>query len=155
MRTGPIDILIAEDNLSDAELILESLAAVCPVERVHIARDGVEALEFLFCSGEYSDRSCEVPPRLILLDIKLPKVDGLEVLQALKTNSKTRGIPVVVLTSSNLERDVSSAYRAGANSYLQKPIDFARFREVVRNLGNYWLMLNETPPERPVSEEER
>jgi CheY-like chemotaxis protein len=139
-------MLLAEDNASDADLILASLAKVGLTEAIHIVHDGVETLDFVFCRGEHAERVEAIPLRVIVLDVKLPKIDGFEVLRELKSDSRTSGIPVVMLTSSNIDRDVSRAYQLGANSYLQKPVDFEQFRETIRQLGLYWLTMNEPPP---------
>jgi len=136
------DVLLAEDNPSDAELIMETLAEVVDPKRLHRVRDGVEALEFL----EARSRGGRAPLSLVLLDIKLPRVDGLEVLQRLRAAPRGRFVPVVMLTSSRIDRDVASAYGLGTNGYVQKPVEFARFREVIRCLGQYWLAFNEPPP---------
>ena len=147
MSEVDIDILLVEDSPDDAELTLHSLRRNNLANRIHWARDGEEGLEFLFCRGPFSGRSFQRPPKVVLLDLKLPKVDGLEVLRQLKEDPRTRSIPVVVLTSSREEADVVRGYRNGANSYVQKPVDFERFREAVRQLGLYWLVTNEPPPE--------
>jgi two-component system response regulator len=144
--TSDIQLLLVEDNPSDAELMLTSLRVEFGHDRLFVARDGVEALDFLFCRGAFSDRSFDSPPRLVLLDVKLPKVDGLEVLRQIKSDSRTLAIPVVMLTSSRIEQDVMRAYRFGANSYVQKPMEFERFRETVHGLGRYWLTINERAP---------
>jgi CheY-like chemotaxis protein len=143
---APWSVLLAEDSASDADLILASLAKDGLHEGVHVVHDGVEALDFLFARGAYTSRIHEPPPRFVLLDLKLPKVDGLEVLREIKANPRTHAIPVVMLTSSNIERDVVRGYQLGANSYVQKPVDFERFRETVRQIGQYWLMVNEPVP---------
>ncbi len=140
-----VDLLIAEDTPSDAELIRESLGAGI-ASRTYVACDGVEALDFLFCRGAFRDRAFDHPPRLVMLDIKLPKIDGLEVLMEVKRNPRTRAIPVVMLTSSAIDADVMRAYALGANSFVQKPMEFERFRAVVRAAGDYWLMVNQRPP---------
>ena len=155
MTTRPILMLLAEDNQSDADLILESLARDGYSDAVHVVHDGVEALDCVFCRGEYADRSPEPELRVIVLDVKLPKVDGFAVLRELKADSRTRSMPVVMLTSSNIARDVARGYEIGANSYLQKPVDFERFRQTVRHLGLYWLSMNEPPPPPPFTEEAR
>jgi two-component system, response regulator len=141
-----VDLLLAEDNASDAELILESLATYNLGDRMFTVRDGEEALDFLFGRGPFVTRAQDPLPRLVLLDVKLPKVSGLDVLAALRADPRTLTVPIVMLTSSNLERDVARAYELGANSYVQKPMDFGRFRDVVRMVGSYWLNTNEPPP---------
>ena len=146
MSAACADVLLAEDNPSDAELILESLAAVVDPARVHRVHDGVEALDFLSGRGAYVTRPLDAPLRLILLDIKLPRVDGLEILRRLREDARTRFVPVVMLTSSKVERDVQAAYALGVNGYVQKPVDFGRFREVLRCTGTFWLAVNEGPP---------
>jgi two-component system response regulator len=140
------EILLVEDNPSDAELTLHALQKNNLAKRIRLARDGEEALDFLLCRGAFADRQFDAPPNLVLLDLKLPKVDGIEVLQEIKANARTRSIPVVVLTSSKEERDLVKSYRLGVNSYIQKPVSFADFQHVVRQLGMYWLLLNSNPP---------
>ena len=144
-----IDILLVEDNLSDAELAMEALRGESVANRVLHVHDGAEALDFLFSRGKFSTRDEELPPRLVLLDIKLPKVDGFSVLREMKQHPATRVIPVVMLTSSNVERDVALCYRLGVNSYVQKPVDFDQFRQTVQLVGRYWLGVNATPPVSP------
>jgi two-component system response regulator len=139
-----VEILLVEDNPDDAELALLALKRNHLANRIHLARDGAEALEFLFHSGEPGQPEPE-PARLILLDLKLPKVDGLEVLQRLKADPRTRHIPVVMMTSSREERDVIASYQLGVNSYIVKPVDFEQFTEAVHQLGLYWLLLNHLP----------
>lgn len=141
-----LEILLVEDSPADIELTLHSLRRNNLANRIHVVRDGEEAIDYLFCRGAYSERSFEEPPRLVLLDIKLPKVDGLEVLRQLKGDPRTKAIPVVILTSSREEQDIVNGYHLGVNSYLQKPVDFDRFREIVRQLGLYWIVVNEPPP---------
>jgi two-component system, response regulator len=136
-----------EDNPSDAELTLHALQKSKLANRVQLARDGEEALDFLFCRGIFSNRRIESAPRLVLLDLKLPKVDGLQVLQEVKRDVRTRAIPIIVLTSSREERDLVSSYRLGVNSYIQKPVNFGEFQDVVQQMGLYWLLLNSRPPE--------
>ena len=146
MTRDEIEILLVEDNPSDVELTLHTLRKNNLANRVHIVRDGTEALDFLFCRGTYSARRFEEPPRLVLLDLKLPKVDGLEVLRQVKSDPRTKAIPVVILTSSKEERDLVNGYQLGVNSYIQKPVDFGEFRETVKQLGLFWLLVNEPPP---------
>jgi two-component system response regulator len=143
--TAPVEILLVEDNPSDVELALHALAKHHLANRIQVVRDGAEALEFVFCTGAYAQRANENSPRVILLDLKLPKVDGLEVLRQIKADERTRAIPVVVLTSSREEPDIAESYRLGVNSYIVKPVDFEQFTEAVRQLGLYWLLLNEPP----------
>lgn len=145
MTQRQIEILLVEDNQDDIELTLHALRKENLANNIHVARDGEEALEFLFCSGAHADRSFNCPPRLVLLDLKLPKVEGREVLRRLKADPRTRAIPVVILTSSREERDLVSSYDLGANSYIQKPVDFEQFRETVKNMGFYWLVINQAP----------
>jgi two-component system response regulator len=142
-----IEILLVEDNPADVELALHALRKNKLANHVQVARDGEEAVEFVFCRGVYSSRRIDRPPKLILLDLKLPKVDGLEVLRQLKSDSRTKGIPVVVLTSSKEESDLVQSYQLGVNSYIQKPVDFDQFRETVKQLGLYWLVVNQPPPQ--------
>jgi CheY-like chemotaxis protein len=146
MSPTPVQMLLAEDSPSDADLILASLAKDGYAEAVHVVHDGVETLDFVFCRGEYADRDQEPRLRVIVLDVKLPKVDGFEVLRELKADERTRSIPVVMLTSSNIDSDVARGYELGANSYVQKPVDFEEFRRTVRHLGLYWMTMNEQPP---------
>jgi two-component system response regulator len=140
-----IEILLVEDNKDDVELTLHALRKEKLANSIHVARDGEEALDFLFCNGPHSSRSFNQPPRLVLLDLKLPKVDGMEVLRRLKADPRTRTIPVVILTSSREERDLVQGYGLGANSYIQKPVDFEQFRETVKSAGFYWLLINQRP----------
>jgi two-component system, response regulator len=146
-----VEILLVEDSPEDAELTVHSLRRNNLANRIHWARDGEEGLDFLFCRGAFSSRSFQHPPKVVLLDLKLPKVDGLEVLRILKEDARTKSIPVVVLTSSREEADVVRGYRNGANSYVQKPVEFEQFREAVRQLGLYWLVTNEPPSEATFS----
>ncbi len=143
-----IEILLVEDDPSDVRLTLRELERENIRNRIAVARDGAEALDFLFCRGEFQDRLPNHPPKLVLLDLKLPKVNGLEVLREIKTNPVTRPIPVVVLTSSGEERDVVDSYKLGVNSYIQKPVDFEQFRQTIKNLGLYWLVVNRLPPDK-------
>jgi CheY-like chemotaxis protein len=141
-----IEILLVEDNPSDAELTVHALRKSRTANRIQLVRDGEEALDFLFCRGAYSARTFDNAPRLILLDLKLPKVDGLQVLEKVKADSRTRAIPMIILTSSKEERDMVSGYKLGVNSYIQKPVNFAEFQKVVEQLGLYWLLVNCKPP---------
>ena len=142
-----IEILLVEDNPDDVELALFALKKNNFANTVHVVRDGEEALDFLFCRAAHSARSFDRPPKVVLLDLKLPKIDGLEVLRALKNDPRTKAVPVVVMTSSKQQRDMVEGYKLGVNSYIQKPIDFAEFREIIRQLGYYWLVINQpTPP---------
>jgi two-component system response regulator len=146
MRAAEVEILLVEDNPKDVELTLHALRKENLCNHIHVARDGEEALDFLFCRGSYSDRSLDHPPKLVILDLKLPKVDGMEVLREIKKNVHTQAIPVTVLTSSKEDRDLVESYKLGVNSYIQKPVDFNQFRETVKKLGLYWLVVNQTPP---------
>ena len=139
------EILLVEDSQDDVDLTLHTLRRENLANHVAVVRDGEEALDFLFCRGPHAQRSFERPPRLVLLDLKLPKVEGIEVLGQVKGDPRTRMIPVVILTSSREERDLVSSYNLGANSYIQKPVDFDQFRQVVKGLGLYWLVINQLP----------
>ncbi len=139
---GGVEILLVEDNANDETLTLHALEKYHVTNRVYVVRDGAEALEFLFCTGRYADRHISDRPKVILLDIKLPLVDGLEVLRRVKSDVRTKTIPVVMLTSSREERDLVESYRLGVNSYIVKPVDFDQFTEAARALGMYWLLLN-------------
>jgi len=145
MGEQEVEILLVEDNPNDLELALYALKRNNIANSIHVARDGTEALDFIFAQGEYVHRRLEDVPKLILLDLKLPKIDGLEVLKRIKSDPRTRIIPVVVLTSSTEERDIIESYQLGVNSYITKPVDFEQFTEVVRQLGFYWLLLNKRP----------
>lgn len=140
-----VEILLVEDNPQDLELAQRALRKANLTNRIHVARDGEEALEFLFCEGPHSARRIEDTPKVILLDLKLPKVDGLEVLRRLKGDPRTRTIPVVVLTSSKEQNDVVESYHLGVNSYIVKPVNFDSFVGAVQQLGMYWLLLNQAP----------
>ena len=139
-------ILLVEDNSDDAVLTMRALKKNNLGNNIYLVRDGVEALDFLFCKNTYSDRDPHDLPQLILLDIKMPRMDGLEVLRHLRENERTRFLPVVILTSSKEEQDLIEGYKSGVNSYIRKPIDFSQFLGAVRQLGFYWLGLNEAPP---------
>jgi two-component system, response regulator len=146
MPERPVEILLVEDNPDDVELTLHAFQKHNLANRVHVVRDGAEALDFLFCTGTHEHRRIEDSPKLVLLDLKLPKVDGLEVLRRMKDDPRARMIPVVVLTSSREDRDITESYQLGVNSYIVKPVNFEQFTEAARQLGLYWLLLNEPPP---------
>lgn len=145
MNASAVEILLVEDSPEDLELTLRALQKANVGNRIEIARDGAEALDFIFCEGAHAGRRIEDIPRLILLDLKLPKVDGLEVLQRIKGDPRTKSIPVVILTSSKEQRDVVEGYRLGVNSYIVKPVNFEGFTQAVQQLGFYWLLLNQPP----------
>jgi|SRR5271170_6793179 len=141
-----IEILLVEDNPNDAELTLYALHKNKMANHVEHVRDGVEALDFLFCRGEFAGRDPGSGPKLVLLDLKLPRLNGLDVLAQVKRDPRTKAIPIVVLTSSKEERDLVESYMLGVNSYIQKPVDFSEFQNVVKQLGLYWLLVNAKPP---------
>jgi two-component system response regulator len=145
MADHTIEVLLVEDNPNDVELALHSFKQHNLANRVQVARDGAEALDFIFGTGPYAGRRLHDGPMVVLLDLKLPRVDGLEVLRRVKTDPQTRALPVVMLTSSSEERDVVESYQLGVNSYIVKPVDFEQFSEAVRQLGLYWVLLNEPP----------
>ena len=139
-------ILLVEDNPSDIELTMRALERSRIANELVVAEDGAEALDYLFCEGTYADRTGADLPALTLLDLKLPRVPGLEVLRRIRANVRTKRMPVVILTSSQEEQDVGTGYDLGVNSYIRKPVDFNRFAEAIQQLGLYWLVLNELPP---------
>ena len=143
--TDHIEILLVEDNPADAEMTLRALRRNNLANKVHWVKDGAQALEFMFRGGEYASRDPASTPKLVLLDIKMPKVDGIEVLRRLKEGEETRSVPVVVMTSSNEERDVIESYRLGVNSYIVKPVQFETFLETVAKIGLYWVITNRVP----------
>jgi two-component system response regulator len=145
METNQVEILLVEDNPNDVELTLRALKKNNLANHVQVVCDGAEALDFIFGKGNYSDRDINHHPKVVLLDLKLPKVNGIEVLQKIRANEQTKSIPVVVLTSSREERDVVDAYNLGVNSYIVKPVDFDNFVKTVSDLGMYWLLLNQPP----------
>jgi len=140
-----IDVLLVEDNPQDAELTIRSLKKYNMANNLFVVEDGAEALDFIFCKGKFAVREISQPPKVILLDLKLPKVSGLEVLREVKKDAHTRKIPVVVVTSSHEDPDIKAAYDLGANSYVIKPVDFEAFADCVSKLGCYWLLVNQTP----------
>lgn len=146
MNLGELDILLVEDNQDDMDLALHTLRRERLANKVFVARDGEEALDFLFCRGAFAQRSFNHPPKFVLLDLKLPKVDGIEVLKQVKSDPRTKTIPIVIMTSSKEERDLVAGYNLGANSYIQKPVDFDQFRETVKSVGLYWLVTNQPVP---------
>ena len=145
MMANGVEILLVEDNPRDVEMTLRALKKRNLANHVHVAKDGAEALDFLFATGAYVARNPNHAPKVVLLDLKLPKVSGLEVLKKLKSDERTRTIPVVVLTSSQEEKDRTESYRLGVNSYIAKPVDFDKFVDAVGELGLYWLVINEPP----------
>jgi two-component system response regulator len=140
-----VEILLVEDNPNDVELTLHALRASNLANNIKVARDGAEALDFIMCRGPHADRDIGHGPNLILLDLKLPKVEGIEVLRQTKADARTKMIPIVVLTSSKEDKDIVESYELGVNSYITKPVDFQQFMEAVRNLGLYWLVYNQPP----------
>ncbi len=145
MDANAVEILLVEDNPADVELTLRALKKHNLANKVFVVKDGAEALEYIFATGSYSHRKIENAPKVILLDLKLPKVNGLEVLRKIKSDERTKVIPVVVLTSSAEERDIVDSYKLGVNSYIVKPVDFDKFLNAVQELGFYWVLLNKPP----------
>jgi CheY-like chemotaxis protein len=146
MNNNEVEMLLVEDDPNDVELTLLALRKHKLANKIHVVRDGEEALDFVFSRGAYSHRTSNDPPKVILLDLKLPKINGLEVLKIVKSDPRTRAVPVVVMTSSREQRDMVEGYRLGVNSYIQKPIDFHQFQTIIRDLGYYWLVVNQSPP---------
>lgn len=140
-----LEIFLVEDNPNDLQLTLRALKKARVGNRIHVARDGEEAVDYLFGEGAFAGRDVADTPKMILLDLKLPKIDGIDVLRRIKSDARTQCIPVVVLTSSKEQRDVVDSYRLGVNSYIVKPVDFERFAAAVQELGMYWLLLNQSP----------
>jgi len=145
INQSTVEILLVEDNPQDAEMAIRALKKNNLANNVALVTDGVEALDFIFARGAYSDRKIENGPKVILLDLKLPKVDGLEVLKVVKSDERTKIIPIIALTSSSEEKDIIESYRLGVNSYIVKPVDFDKFVEAIKGLGFYWLLLNQSP----------
>ena len=141
-----VEVLLVDDNASDVELTIRALRRQKLASAIHVAGDGQQALDFLFCRGPHADRSFGAPPKVIFLDLKMPKVDGIEVLREIRRDQRTRVIPVVILTSSKEERDLLEGYRLGVNAYIQKPVDFEAFCRVIEQSGVFWLVLNQPPP---------
>lgn len=146
MREQKPQLLLVEDDPAEAELTTMALRKHNLVTHIEVARDGAEALDFLFCRGSFQERSFENPPGLVLLDLKLPRVSGHQVLRTVKSDARTRAIPVVILSSSNLDTDIAQCYEFGANSYIQKPSALDEFRETVHQFGAFWLRINQPPP---------
>ncbi len=146
MNMNALTILLVEDNPDDEELTLRALRQNNIMNQVNVARDGAEAIDYLFCQGAYKARDPLQKPAIVMLDLKLPKIDGLEVLRRIRADERTRLMPVVILTSSKEEQDLIKGYSLGANSYIRKPVDFNQFVNTVGQLGLYWLVLNEAPP---------
>ena len=145
MDTSPVDILLIEDNLNDVELALRALKKSGIANNIIVVDDGEDALDFIYCRNKYDHRKPNDKPKVILLDLKLPKVDGLKVLKIIKNDDEKKMIPVIVLTSSDQEKDMIESYKFGVNSYIQKPVDFDQFVEAVKQIGMYWLLLNKLP----------
>ena len=141
-----VEILLVDDSAEDVELTILALRRNKLSNDIQVAEDGAEALDFLFCRGPYKDRSFSHPPKLVLLDLKLPKVDGLEVLRAIRADDRTKAIPVVILTSSKEQRDLIEGYNLGVSAYIQKPVDFDQFSDTIRQIGMFWLLINQAPP---------
>lgn len=144
-ETNEIEILLVEDNPDDLDMTLRGLRKANLANRIQIARDGEEALDFIFCRGPHAGRKIENAPKVVLLDLKLPKVDGMEVLKRVKSDVRTKTIPIIMLTSSKEQKDVLESYNLGVNSYIVKPVNFERFAAAVQQLGMYWLLLNQPP----------
>jgi two-component system, response regulator len=145
MNANEVEILLVDDSQEDVDLTLHALRAENLANHVFVARDGEEALDFLFCTGPHTGRSFDHPPKLVLLDLKMPKIDGMQVLKRVKGDPRTKTIPVVLMTSSREEQDMVRGYELGVNSYIQKPVDFGEFRKAVKALGLYWLVTNQPP----------
>ncbi len=144
--SSEVEILLVDDSPEDVELTTRALRRNKIVNDIQVAEDGAEALDFLFCRGAHGDRTFSNPPKLVLLDLKLPKVDGLGVLQAIRADERTKSIPVVILTSSKQQEDVIRGYKLGVNAFVQKPVDFEQFGEAIRQIGMFWMLINQAPP---------
>lgn len=153
MPETTVEILLVEDNPDDVELAVHALRKEHLANHLEIARDGEEALDFILCRGTHSRRSFSHPPKVVLLDLKLPKVDGLDVLRKIKSDPRTRAIPVVILTASKEEKDIVEGYQLGVNSYIQKPVDFEQFRQTIKQLGLYWLVVNQASQYPPLAKQ--
>ena len=140
-----VEVLLVEDNPNDVELALRAFKKNHLENKIHVVTDGAQAIDFIFCEGAYADRNIKNPPKVVLLDLKLPKVDGKEVLRRVKSDARTRCIPVVIMTSSQEEKDVCETYHLGANSYIVKPVDFEKFVSMISELGLYWIFFNKQP----------
>jgi len=146
MKQVEVEILLVEDNPDDVELAMIAFERNNLAGKIHVVRDGEEALDFFFCRGDYGDRRFDTPPKLVLLDLKLPKVDGLDVLREVKADRRTKSVPIVVMTSSTQQKDTIEGYQLGVNSYIQKPVNFDQFQKLIKDLGFYWLVVNQFPP---------
>src|SRR4030042_2522843 len=144
MKSREVEVVLVEDNPNDAELAIRALKGYNLANKLLWLKEGVEALDFIFAQGQYADRSVEEVPKVVLLDLKLPMVDGLEVLEKIKSDTRTKSIPVVVLTSSSEERDIIASYNLGVNSYVIKPVDFEKFVAAAKEIGLYWMLLNDS-----------
>ena len=144
---GRIDVLLVDDSPSDVELTIHVLRHNKLANSIHVAEDGKAALDFIFCRGEHQGRSITDRPKVILLDLKLPRVDGLNVLKSIRANESTKTIPIVILTSSKEQKDLAEGYRLGASAFIQKPVDFAQFQNAIKEIGLFWLVVNQPPPD--------